>query len=44
MVKPYSDIYEESQVDLYKEARPKLKTKIKNINQYDVILFGYPNW
>jgi len=44
MKKPYSDIYEESQVDLYDQARPELETKINNIGQYDVILLGYPNW
>lgn len=45
MKKPYSDeLYKESQVDLYKNRRPKLKTRVKNIKQYDVILLGFPNW
>ena len=45
MKKPYSDeLYRESQVDLYKNRRPKLKTRVKNMKQYDVILLGYPNW
>lgn len=25
-------------------ARPELKTKVDNINTYDVIFVGYPNW
>ena len=42
--KPYSDEYKDSQVDLYKNAKPALKTKVENMAQYDVILLGYPNW
>lgn len=44
MKKPYSDEYKDSQIDLYKNAKPALKTKVENIAQYDVILLGYPNW
>ena len=45
MAKPYTDnLYQESQVDLYKNRKPKLKTKVSNIGQYDVILLGFPNW
>lgn len=44
MKKPYSDEYKESQIDLYKEAKPALSTKVDNMEQYDVILLGYPNW
>lgn len=28
----------------HENARPKLSTHIKNINDYDVIFLGYPNW
>lgn len=45
MKKPYSDeLYKESQVDLYKNRRPELKTRVKNMKQYDIILLGFPNW
>lgn len=45
MEKPYSgSLYRESQVDLYEGNRPKLKTKVTNMSDYDVILLGYPNW
>lgn len=27
-----------------KNARPKLTTHVKNINEYDIIFLGYPNW
>ncbi|MHB9295901.1 hypothetical protein PilKf_01655 [Pillotina sp. SPG140] len=27
-----------------KNARPQLRTRISNLNQYDVIFIGYPNW
>jgi flavodoxin len=27
-----------------KNARPPLRTHISNLNQYDVIFIGYPNW
>lgn len=44
MKKPYSDEYRDSQIDLYREAKPELSTKVTNMAQYDVILLGYPNW
>lgn len=45
MQKPYTDdLYHETQVDLYQNKRPKLKTKVSNMGQYDVILLGFPNW
>lgn len=31
-------------MDLYAEKRPKLKTEVSNMDQYDVILLGFPNW
>lgn len=46
--KPYSDDYNEvldqAQDDLNHNRRPKLKTHIDNIEDYDVIMIGYPNW
>lgn len=48
LVEPYSDNYnevlDEAQEDLNHDARPELETKIDNIDDYDVILIGYPNW
>ncbi len=46
--KPYSNDYNtvlnEAGRDMNKNARPKIKNKIDNIDAYDVILLGYPNW
>ena len=46
--KPYSSDYntvlDQAQKDMNKNARPKIKNKINNIDDYDVILLGYPNW
>ena len=48
LVKPYSDDYNtvlnEAQRDQHKQARPALKTKIENFEQYDTFIIGYPNW
>ena len=45
---PYSENYEtllmQSQKAQHEQDRPKLKTHIKNFDQYGVILLGYPNW
>ncbi|MBQ6675821.1 MAG: SUMF1/EgtB/PvdO family nonheme iron enzyme [Ruminococcus sp.] len=47
-VKPYSDDYNtvlmEAQEDQHKQARPELNEHIDNMEQYDTILPGYPNW
>lgn len=48
MQTPYSDSYsillEEAERDLLATARPALRTRIENMNEYDTILIGYPNW
>lgn len=48
LVEPYSDDYNEvldqAQEDLNRDARPELATVIENMDEYDVILIGYPNW
>lgn len=45
---PYSDDYnevlDEAQEDLNNDKRPALETKITNMDAYNVILLGYPNW
>jgi len=47
-VTPYSQDYntvlKEAQRDLRAQARPPLKTHVANMEQYDVIILGYPNW
>ena len=47
-VRPYSDDYNtvlmEAQADQHKKARPALLNLPKSIDEYDVILLGYPNW
>ena len=46
--KPYSENYNtvlrEAQRDQRRQARPKLKNHVKNFEQYDTIILGYPNW
>lgn len=47
-VKKYPETHNSLLEDAYKEksddARPKLATKIENLDQYDYIFIGYPNW
>jgi flavodoxin len=47
-VDPYSTDYNtvlmEAQEDQHKQARPELSEHIRNMDEYDVILLGYPNW
>ena len=46
--KSYSDDYNtvlrEAQSDQHKQARPKIKGSVKNFEQYNIIILGYPNW
>lgn len=48
MVHPYSDDYNtvlnEAQRDQNEQARPELAGHVENMEQYDTILLGYPNW
>lgn len=47
-VEPYPDDYqrttEVAKEEQQKNARPAIKTKIPNIQDYGVIFLGYPNW
>ncbi|MCM1368675.1 MAG: NAD(P)H-dependent oxidoreductase [Roseburia sp.] len=47
-VKPYSDDYyaciDEAQKELRASARPEIKAYLENVESYDVIFVGYPNW
>ena len=47
-VHPYSTDYDtvlmEAQEDQHKQARPELSEHVQNMDKYDIILLGYPNW
>ncbi len=47
-VKKYSEDYmvciEEAKQELRAKARPELTAKVENMDQYDTIILGYPNW
>ena len=47
-VKKYSPDYmvciEEAKEELRAKARPQLTAKVENMDQYDTIILGYPNW
>lgn len=48
LVHPYSSDYntvlDEAQRDQNAQARPEIKNHVENIEQYDTIILGYPNW
>lgn len=48
LVNPYSTDYntvlDEAQRDQSEQARPELATHVENMDEYDTILLGYPNW
>jgi flavodoxin len=48
LVHPYSSNYNtvlmETQEDQHRQARPEIKDSPANIEGYDTILLGYPNW
>lgn len=48
LVNPYSNDYntvlDEAQRDQSEQARPKLAAHVDNMDDYDTILLGYPNW
>lgn len=47
-IKPYPSDYDETtrvaKDELRLNARPELTVKVKNMDDYDVIYLGYPNW
>ena len=47
-VNPYSTDYNtvlmEAQEDQHKQARPELSEHVQNMEEYDIVLLGYPNW
>ena len=40
----YNTVLREAQRDQHKQARPELKGRVKNFDDYDIIMLGYPNW
>jgi flavodoxin len=46
--KPYPDEYnavvQQAKVELQSDYKPKLKTRVKNMESYDVVFIGSPNW
>lgn len=48
LVHPYSDDYntvlDEAQRDQNEQARPELASHIEDMDKYDTIILGYPNW
>ena len=40
----YNTVLREAQRDQHRRARPKLRDRVKNFEQYDIIMLGYPNW
>ena len=40
----YNKCVEQAKLELEKGYRPELKTMVKNIDSYDVVFIGYPNW
>lgn len=48
MVNPYSTNYntvlDEAQRDQNAQARPELATHVENMDEYDIVMIGYPNW
>jgi formylglycine-generating enzyme required for sulfatase activity/flavodoxin len=48
LVNPYSNDYNtvlnEAQRDQNAQARPEISGVVENMDQYDIVLLGYPNW
>lgn len=40
----HDPLVDQAAVEQEEEARPQLSTEITNLEQYDTILLGYPNW
>jgi flavodoxin len=40
----YNEVVEQARKELRSEYKPKLKTKVGNMESYDVVFVGYPNW
>lgn len=40
----YDEAVEQARKELREQYRPKLKTKVENVESYNVVFVGYPNW
>lgn len=40
----YTEVLDQAQKDMNTDARPELANHVENMEQYDTILLGYPNW
>jgi flavodoxin len=40
----YTETTEAAKVELHTNARPELMDRVKNMDDYEVIYLGYPNW
>lgn len=40
----YNDLTEFAKKELEANARPKIKTRLANPGEYDLVFLGYPNW
>jgi flavodoxin len=40
----HHEVLEKARKEINTGYKPALKTKIKNIHEYDVVFLGYPNW
>ncbi len=40
----YNTVLMEARDDQKKRARPEIRNRVENINRYDMIFLGYPNW
>lgn len=40
----YDEVVEQARKELREEYRPKLKTKVENMESYNVVFVGYPDW
>ncbi|MBQ7578763.1 MAG: SUMF1/EgtB/PvdO family nonheme iron enzyme [Synergistaceae bacterium] len=40
----YNTVLRQAQQDQRRQARPKLRNHVKNFDDYDIIMLGYPNW
>jgi flavodoxin len=40
----YNTVLEQAQPDQNRQARPELASHVEDMDQYDTILLGYPNW
>ena len=40
----YYELIEEAKQELRAKARPELTAEVENMDQYDTVILGYPNW